>query len=135
MTDQETTEPVVMPEREIEFRGRQIWVHFPDPNQLVVWQRVLDRLQTIENVTDGHELMRALTRLRAIMDTVLVHRIDIDWVDDEILAGRLTLMELAPILNATVKAFQDDPEVTTRPEKRAAAKKAVRKTPVKRAAR
>ena len=135
MTDQEaTTEPVVMPEREIDFRGRSIWVHFPSPEQLIVWQRVLDRLQRDGGGTTGHEVMRALTRLRAILDSIIVNQVDIEWVDDEMLAGRLGLMELVPMLNDTVKAFANEPVAGTRPEKRAAAKKAVRKAPARRPA-
>jgi topoisomerase IA-like protein len=71
--------------------------------------------------------MDALERVRKIIDTVLVNSADIDWLDDEMLAGRLGLKEASNILLEATAAFSN------RAGRRAATKKAParRKAPAK----
>lgn len=128
MTEQ-TDVPDVMPEQEIEFHGRMIWVRMPRPEQLLVWKRTLVQLQDADPKDwNAEQVMNSLERLRKILDSLLVHRTDIDWIDDEMLANRLTFKTLAPIVTLTVEAFQTE----TNRETRRAAKKAA---PAKKAAR
>lgn len=122
-----------VPEREIEFRGRTIWVKMPKPEQLLVWKRTLTRLQDPENQDwTGETVMAALERLRMIIDSIILNRIDIDWMDDEMLAGRLELKDTAEIVTKTVEAFAD---ATGEPDNRAARRAAKKATPAKKAVR
>lgn len=117
-------------EKEIEFQGRQLWVRVPSPEQLLVWKRTLTKLQGA-NVDgwNGEQVMSALERTRKIIDSVLVHETDKDWLDDEMLEGKLGLIETAALIQLTVEAFQSD---DNRESRRAAARK---KAPAKKAAR
>jgi hypothetical protein len=134
MTEQtEATEaaaPVEMPaEKEIDFQGRKLWVRLPRPEALLVWKRTLAKLQNLDTGDwNGEQVMAALERTREIIDSLLVHEIDKDWLDDEMLASRLGLIETAQIINLTVEAYQaDDNREARRAAKKAPAKKATRK--------
>jgi hypothetical protein len=131
MTDARTSEDLSTIELPIEFLGREIYVHMPSPEQLLVWRRVLDRLQRVEtSEASGMELLNALERFRRIVDSLVANPKDIDWLDDEMLAGRLGIKELAPMIPLAVEAFQRNADETgNRSTRRAAAKKA---TPARR---
>jgi hypothetical protein len=125
-------------EREITFRDRVLWVRMPSPEQLLVWKRTLKQLQTAE-ITGwtGEKVMAALERTRLIIDSVLLHDTDKEWMDDEMLAGNLKLPETSQIILLAVESFT---EAGNREERRAAKKvnpkKAARKAaPTKKAAR
>lgn len=145
MTEQEspaakTTEWEVPPELPIQFRGREIWVKMPKPEQLLVWKRTLRQLQTAEVQSwNAEQVMTALERTRRIIDSLMANEVDITWLDDEMLDGRIGLEDTAEIINMTVQAYADAAEREkaengTRAERRAAdkpAKKAARKAPAR----
>jgi hypothetical protein len=128
-------EEVTIPEVEITFQGRSIWTRMPTPEQLLVWDR------TVRSLTEappdaswtGSQVMKSLDRLRRIVDTILVNRADVEWLDDEFLDGKLTFKDLAPMIALVVDGFADAAEqanaTSNRAAKRAAAKpkKAARK--------
>lgn len=129
MTEQET--PPQVPEREIEYRGRMIWVQMPAPEQILVWQRTLRRLQETDDQSwTGQAVMAALERLRMIIDSVILNQADKDWLDDEMLARRIQMKDTAELVNQALAAFAE-PEPDNRAGRRAAAKKT---TPAKKAA-
>lgn len=94
------------PKGEIQFRGRTMRVVMPQPEQILVWRRIHARLEAA-NIRDwnGQEVLDALDRVRKIIDTVLVDQADIDWLDDEMLAGKLTIRDASQILVDAVKSF------------------------------
>lgn len=115
--------------REIEFHGRKFWVRMPSPEQLLVWKRTVVQLQDADiSSWDGNQVMAALERTRKIIDSVILHQVDKDWLDDEMLDGGLGLKATGAIITLTVEAFGTDDNR----EARRAAKKA---TPGKKAAR
>lgn len=137
MTEQidtpEGAAPDVMPEQEIEFAGRTLWVRMPSPEQLLVWKRTLVQLQGADTSGwNGDQVMKALERTRKIIDSVLAHDADKEWLDDEMLDGKLTLMDTAQVIQKTVDAFADAAESEGNRETRRAAKKAA---PAKKATR
>jgi hypothetical protein len=133
MTEQTPAAEAVL-EQEITFFGRQLWVRMPGPEQLLVWKRTLVQLQGAEvEGWNGEQVMRALERTRRIIDSLLVHDTDKEWLDDEMLDGRITLTDTAGIINSTVEAFVSAAEAEgNRETRRAAAKKAA---PAKKATR
>lgn len=143
MTD-ETTAPEAAtaelpPELEITFEvpasgiTRQLWVRMPTPEQLLVWKRTLRQLQGADvSGWNGEQVMKALERTRLIIDSLLVHETDKEWLDDEMLAGTVGLKDTAGIINGTVDAFATAAEEGGNRETRRAAKKAA---PAKKAAR
>lgn len=108
---------------------RTMWVRMPKPEQLLVWQRTVDRLTNAPVTASwtGSEVMNALERLRKIVDSLLVNKIDVDWIDDQFLTGDLTFQTLTPFIATTTTAFQQAAAETGNREERRAAKKAAPK--------
>lgn len=123
-----------IPEMEIAFLGRQIWVRMPRPEQLLVWRRTLNQLQAVDPKTGwtGESVMVAMERLRKIVDSLLVNKADVAWLDDQFLDGTLTFYELVPLITLTVQSYADAAEAEGNRETRRAAKKA---SPAKKATR
>jgi len=116
----------MVPEREIEFRGRKIWVRMPKPEQILVWRRTLAQLQGADvDGWSGEKVLAALERARKIIDSVILHSTDKDWLDDLMLDGELDLKETASIVLLTVEAFAAE---ANRADRRAAAKPAKKAT-------
>jgi hypothetical protein len=129
------TEPTsdLPPELPIQFAGREIFVKMPAPEQLLVWKRSLKQLQAAETGNwNGEQVMATLERSRKIIDAILANPSDVDWLDDEMLAGRVTLMDSAELIQMTVDAFIAAAEAEGNRETRRAAAK---KSPAKKAAR
>lgn len=132
MTDApEAPEAVEMPVLPITFRGREMHVTMPTPSQLAVWRRILVRLQnTPENAWTADAVVDSLAKLHTIVDTILVEPVDKNWLEDELLNGRLDFPGLAPIITQATEAFQQAAAENGNREDRRAAKK----TPAKKAA-
>lgn len=123
-----STGDLKMPTGEVEFRGRTMSVRMPRPEQLVVWKRTLVRLQSANPESwTAAEVMAALERTRKIIDSLLVNSADVDWLDDEMLAGNFTFKDTSVLVNDIVKAFEG--------EGNRAARRAAKKTPAKKATR
>jgi hypothetical protein len=141
----ENQAPVLLvPELEIQFMGRGLWVRMLTPEQILVWKRTLNQLQDADiQGWNAEQVMAALERTRKIIDSVLVHSADSNWLDDQMLERKIDLAGTAQIINLTVSAFAEAAEAEraesgTRPERRAAkkaTKKAARKVPTRKAAK
>lgn len=140
MIEQEGAATAVDPalEVEIEFLGRKIFVRMPKQEQLLVWRRTLKQLQGAEGASwNGTQVMNTLERLRSIIDSMIVNRVDIEWLDEEMLAGRLGLEQAVTIVPmAAEEISRREAESGNREERRAAkkmvqAKKAARKQATK----
>lgn len=131
MTEPQETEPAAMPEIPVTFEGREMFVRMPRPEQLLVWQRTLKMLSDLEAsqaTWTGSEVMRALERCRKIVDSILVNKADIEWLDDQFLDGALDFRTLAPFINLVVDGFATlAKEETPNREAKRAVKKAARK--------
>jgi conjugal transfer/entry exclusion protein len=120
------TEATAAPELPIEFRGREMFVTMPSPEQLMVWQRTLHNLQNADAESwDGPKVMKTLERSRKIVDSLLVNEEDIEWLDDEMISGRVDLKGTVEIIQKATEAFSElAASQGNREERRAAAKKA-----------
>jgi len=136
-----TTEPAApaedlteIPHLPVMFRGREIWTKMPRPEQLLVWDRTIKRLEQapVDASWTGSEIMAALDRLRRIIDSILVNKADVTWLDDQFLDGELEFKDLAPFITMTVDAFADAAQEEA-PNR--AAKRAVKRAPAKKATR
>lgn len=129
-------EPVIVPELEVDFHGRPVWCKMPSPEQILVWKRTLTKLQSADSGSwTGEEALVALERLRKIIDSMLVNKADIEWLDDEMLVGNISLKELAPLMVSTIERFGEAAQAGGNRETRRVkpAKKAARKAPAKKA--
>lgn len=134
-----TTDPAAESAEQIQLElpvtllDREIFCRMPSPEQLLVWQRTVKRLTEapIDASWTGSEVMSALERLRKIIDSLMVNRADVDWLDDQFLEERVTFKELAPFITDVTEAFAKAAEEGgNRADRRAAAK-----APAKKAAR
>lgn len=123
--------PIELP---VMFMDREIFSRMPSPEQLIVWQRTIKRLEAapMDASWTGSEVMAALERLRKIVDTLMVNRADVDWLDEQFLDETVTFQTLAPFITDVVNAFQEFAAAqgnreTRRATKKAPAKKATRK--------
>jgi len=126
--------PVELP---ITLLDREIYVRMPSPEQLLVWQRTVNRLTEapVNASWTGSEVMNALERLRKIVDSIMVNRIDVDWLDDQFLAKTVDFRRLAPFITDVTTAFQEYAEAQTQANGTRAEKRAAKKTPAKKATR
>lgn len=133
-TEQEAAPPEEGPlELPVMLGDREIYTRMPTPEQLLVWQRTVARLSNVPDDASwtGSEVMKALERLRKIVDTMMVNKADIEWMDDQFLDGALTFQTLSPFITSTAQAFQNYADTNGNREERRAAKKA----PAKKATR
>jgi hypothetical protein len=131
MTEPEAEAPVELP---VMLPDREIYSRMPSPEQLIVWQRTIKRLEDapMDASWTGSEVMAALERLRKIVDTLIVNRADVDWLDEQFLDETITFQTLAPFITNVVTAFQEFAAAqgnreTRRATKKTVAKKATRK--------
>lgn len=99
-------------------------VQMPAPEQILVWQRSIRRLQqTSDNSWDGESAMKAMERMRKIIDSILSPE-DVEWLDERMLDRETTMQECSQIVVDAIKAFSDEPEPANRAQRRAAPRKA-----------
>jgi len=130
MTEQQQDEVVVVPEIPVPLLDREIYVHMPKPEQLLVWQRTLDNLSNAPMGTGwtGSEVMAALERLRRIVDSIIVNKADVTWIDEQFLDGTLSFELLTPFLTQVAEGFAAAAgENAPNREAKRAVKKAARK--------
>lgn len=125
--------PVELP---VMLKGREIYVRMPSPEQLLVWERTVKRLTEapVNASWSGSEVLAALERLRRIVDTLMVNRTDVDWLDDQFLDGGLNFQALAPFIAEVVTAFQEFAAANGNREERRTAAKPAKKAARKKAA-
>lgn len=92
--------------RTLPFRGRNLSVSMPTPEQLAVWQRTAKRMTGVDpDALTGPEAMKLLDRGLKVIQSVLPEQDDRDWLEDELLDGALTLEQAAGIVTQAVAAF------------------------------
>lgn len=123
MTEQEAVDRDQPMVGEIKFQGRTLKIRAPKPEQVLIWQRTMKRLESA-NLSDwsGEQVLAALERSRMIIDSLLDDPADISWLDDEMLAGRVSLREASEIIIEAVKWMTGD-----RAQRRAAKKAPARR--------
>lgn len=117
-------------ERPITFREREIWVRLPSPEQYLVWKRSLKMLENADSGSwNAHEALRALERGRKIIDSMILNKGDIEWIDEQWLDGEFGLAETAQIIKLTTDAFgqKKDSAESDVPAKAAPVKRAARR--------
>jgi hypothetical protein len=138
MTDesQETSAARVVP-----FKGRDFTAVLPEPEQILVWKRTMERLKAHTGSWSGEQALAALDRIRKIIDSILAPA-DIDYLDDQMLVrdeatgrSKFTLEDAHGLLMAVITEFQ----INNREDRREAAKAtkaapARRRPPAKKAA-
>lgn len=148
MTEPQTPEeeaPAITPgeTREVEFRGHKFTAYAPQPEQLLVWQRTLDRLSNADTAKwNGRDALAALDRIRKILDSLLSPE-DINWLDDQMLERdpethlpKFTLENAHELMMMIITAFRAVNREERREAERAAKKTqpARRKAPAKKTA-
>lgn len=129
MADEDTFETTIA--------GRKMWFKKSSEGQLIALQRVMNRLRVQFQTAENPEVRReAATKLGAtvldVAESRFVDQADRDWVEQEMLLGRIDIPEVMKIFsNGNVK---EDPEPDDAPPKKAAAKRSPKAAPVKKTA-
>ena len=113
----------------------------PQPEQILVWQRTLEQLGGQDYETwDGQQALKALGRIRKIVDSLLSPR-DIEWVDDRMLEldpatrrPRFTLEHAHELMMKVIDAFKVKNREERRAEERATKTQPARRVPAKKTA-
>jgi hypothetical protein len=113
MTDAEST-PKKLPE--VTWRGRTMRLKIPNAAQLMTWSRMATEFGQIGQTPDDQEIdkaryQKALQRLGSIVFGVFEDEDDKDWLEDEILEGRVDdqgLLDLFTSLGDQIQNFQED---------------------------
>jgi hypothetical protein len=113
MTDAEST-PKKLPE--VTWRGRTMRLKIPNAAQLMTWSRMATEFGRIGQTPDDEEIdkkqyQKALQRLGSIVFGVFEDEDDKDWLEDEILEGRVDdqgLLDLFTSLGDQIQNFQED---------------------------
>jgi hypothetical protein len=113
MTDAEST-PKKLPE--VIWRGRTMRLKIPNAAQLMTWSRMATEFGRIGQTPDNEEIdkkqyQKALQRLGSIVFGVFEDEDDKDWLEDEILEGRVDdqgLLDLFTSLGDQIQNFQED---------------------------
>lgn len=118
---------VEYPTAVITFKGREIQVKIPSPEQLLVWRRTMRGLQTANPDDWGStEVLDALERTRRIVDSLL-DKETVTWLDDEMLSGDVGFQDLSEIILEATRVFGRRETPGKKPAKTAAKKKPVKK--------
>lgn len=91
----------------VTFRGRTMKVVQPEPEQLVVWQLTVRRLEGIESVTTTEQATTLIGRALRVIQSVLANDVDRDWVEDQILDKKLDLTGAVPIVITALTMFNE----------------------------
>lgn len=119
--------------------GREIQLRRPNLGQILMLQRIAQR--NIKSVKDSgkddHELARvtqdAMVRVLDFIDTLFLSEEDRLFVEDEMIAGKITHEEIFSLLTGEQdKAAEDD---APPPVKKTAAKRSPKAAPVKKVAK
>lgn len=131
MTEPEQQAAPEIPEVPVKLLDREIFVRMPRPEQILVWQRTLDNLTKApaNEQWDSQQVMASLERLRKIVDSIIVNKADVTWLDDQFLEGTLDFAGLTPFITDVVNTFADlaEAESPNRETKRAVKKTARKK--------
>lgn len=117
--------------------GRQIMVKAPTLGQILVLHRTTMRMiKQAESDEDdqGKALTSAITRTLDFIDTLIIDEDDRQFVEDQMLAGKIDWQELMAILAQDKDANEPDDDQAPKPVRKAAPKKspkAARVAPVK----
>jgi hypothetical protein len=114
---------------ELPIGGRLIWFKKSSEGQLVVLQRVLNRVRAqFSAATEQAEQRAHADRLaKLVLDAAesrFVHEADRDWVEEQLIIGAIDLPDIMPIFaNGAMKPAKD-PDDAPPPAKKANARKA-----------
>lgn len=117
----EAQKPIV---KTVTFKGRKIRVRTPSPEQVMVWQRVLNQISDAGNNVTGEEALSMMNRARKIVDSILVDDRDKEWLDDQMLDGTMFFDDLGDLMVKSVKLLSKDAQQNGQGQSAARRKKA-----------
>ncbi len=130
--DQPNAEGVVE-QADVTWRGRVIRVRLPTIEQMTMYRRLARTFQELgERATqpgaepmDMDEATRHYDRAVKLITSIMVNPADIEWLEDEMLEGRVRLPDAAELMREAIgKLGEKNATAANREERRAAAKRA-----------
>lgn len=88
-----------VPERPtIEIRGRHIAVIRPRDEQLIIWNRTVNRLRALTDDTPRAEVDLLTDRALRVIQSAIADQVDREWLEDQMLDAGMTLLEATTII-------------------------------------
>lgn len=102
--------------------GRLMWFKLPSTGQLILLQRFRMQLKGVDADEAGHALMMSVSmKTLNVIDSLFLDLSDRDFVEDLLIAGKIEINDVMPILAGGSKDDTSDDDI-------APVKKAVKKT-------
>lgn len=117
-------------------QDRTITFYMPIDGQILMLQRFRAQLAGAKDYSDedkGRLVLSVQMKTLNVIDSLFVNPDDRDWVEEQMIAGKVTILDLMPILSGGKSAVKIDDDADVVPKKKAA-KKAVAPTPASRKA-
>lgn len=105
----------------VTFLGRKIEVKLPTPEQLIAWDRVLGKLANLDPKAEvSMERAAALLgRLVKVIDAVVMHEEDREWLEDGRMSGTVTSENSSQIVLDAIDLYKAEmPEADNRAARR-----------------
>lgn len=108
----EQPEPVHVEQLTVPFtwRGRDLLAKMPSEEQLAMMRRLAVRFESAPPSANAETMIKLADRAINILCTVLAREQDVEWIEDELLAGRVRLPDAVQMVQAAMQAVRDHVE-------------------------
>lgn len=93
----------------VTFHGRPMLVRVPEPEQIVIYQRVAAQFQerTAKGPIGGPEAVALYDRALKVITSLIIHHDDVVYIEDLLLERKTNLAGCTPILTDAVSALRE----------------------------
>lgn len=95
------------------WRGRQLLAKLPTEEQLAMMRRLAVRFESASQSATAETLIKLSDRAITLVCTVLTREQDVEWIEDELLAGRVRLPDTVQMVQEAMQAVRDYAEQQT----------------------
>lgn len=118
-------------------RDRAITFYMPIDGQILMLQRFRAQLTGAKDYSDEDKarlLLSVQMKTLNVIDSLFANPDDRDWVEDQMITGKITIIDLMPVLSGGKSVARVDDDADVMPKKKAAKKAAAAPTPAARKA-
>lgn len=118
-------------------QGKTIEFYMPIDGQILMLQRFRAQLTGASKFSDEDKARLVLSvqmKTLNVIDSLFVDTDDRDWVEDQMIQGKVTILDLMPILSGGRSAAKPDDDANVAPKKKTAKKAAAPTTAARKAA-
>lgn len=105
----------------MKFNGRDVEVKVPTPDQLAIYRRLSKQFRVASDTigTDGaisaDKASHLFEKMFSVITSIVVLPEDVDFIEDEVMAGKATLIDILPVFTTGIEALKEaNPQVATK---------------------